>query len=102
MRRVIKIKGVPRQTCAGCPIVYEFDDLQENHYYFRMRHGYWKIVNESAREELASGEAGFLDLDGICTLEEAIMLCASEQVFLLMDYCDDESEENSNFSWNEY
>lgn len=82
MEQIIIIAEYPEQTCYACPTIFEFNDINGEHYYFRLRHGWWRLENETTCRILASGEASELDLDGICDWEEAKMLCASDGVFI--------------------
>lgn len=81
--KIIKIEDYPAQTSYACPTIFEFDDVEKNHYYFRVRHGCWRLQNETTDETIASGDATVLDIDGCCTWDEARMLCASEKVFIM-------------------
>lgn len=81
--RVIKIEDYPDQTSCACPTIFEFNDAEGNHYYFRVRHGYWRLHNETINETIASGDASILNIDGCCTWDEARMLCASEKIFIM-------------------
>lgn len=94
MSKLLKIKGYAEQTCGGCPTIYEFDDIHGDHYYFRLRYGCWRLVNESKDEEIASGDNGsVLGVDGICSWEEATLLCASRQIFIVVDYSYDDEDD---------
>lgn len=81
--KIINIENYPDQTSFACPTIFEFNDTKGNHYYFRVRHGYWRLHDETVDEIIASGDASILDIDGCCTWDEARMLCASEKIFIM-------------------
>lgn len=82
MGTTIIITEHPEQICYAYPTIFEFNDINGERYYFRLRHGWWRLENETTGRILASGEAGKLDLDSICNWEEAKMLCASDGIFI--------------------
>lgn len=96
MSKLIKIKHNINQTCYACPTIFEFDDIHGDHYYFRLRHGCWRVVNETKEECIASGDTKALNLDGLCNWDEATLLCASEQIFLIIDYSYNEDDEDDD------
>lgn len=67
-------------TCGGCPMVYEFEDVYGNEYYFRLRHGYWYLMDETNNNEVCSGRSG--SLGGICSWGDAKELM-NEKIILL-------------------
>lgn len=57
-------------TCGGCPTIYEFKDVDNTKYYFRLRHGYARIECENTGEILIENDMdGF---DGICNWEDVL------------------------------
>ena len=56
------------QTCYGCPTVFEWDNKKGDHFYFRLRHGYAYIQNETSNTVVIKGN--FPNADGICSWSE--------------------------------
>lgn len=57
--------------CGGCPTIYDFKDKEGTNYYFRLRHGYARIVCEDTNETLlAESMDGF---DGVCCFDDVIV-----------------------------
>jgi len=59
-----------KETCGGCPTVYEWTNSKGNNIYFRLRHGYARIVNETKDKTIIEGT--FPYGDGICTWDEIV------------------------------
>ena len=69
-------------TCSGCPSIYEFINIHNNHkLYFRLRYGIWKLVDETDEKILASGTTE--EFDGICDFNDACSLIAKENILLI-------------------
>lgn len=67
-------------TCGGCPMVYEFEDVYGNEYYFRLRHGYWYLMDETNDVEICGGKTN--RFGGMCSWTEFVEF-ASDYVILL-------------------
>lgn len=80
-----------QNTCYGCPSVYEFVGLDNKQYYFRIRNGYWRLVNETDDIILATGSGYSLGLDGYASWDEAKQLMLEEK------YCIIEKEEEYSY-----
>lgn len=65
--------------CFACPTIINFTD-SNNEYYFRLRHGYWKVVNTTIDEIIATGSTN--SFDGICSWDEAKELMAEENLII--------------------
>ena len=92
MSKLILVKeNTIRRTCGACPTIFEFEDFLGNEYYFRLRHGEWRLslctLNAhgplNAFAEIASG--GTYDFDGICSWEEAVKLMGQYGVTISYD-----------------
>jgi hypothetical protein len=59
-----------KQTCFACPTVFEWKNKKGHDIYFRLRHGYARIVNETKNKTILQGI--FPYGDGVCTQEEMI------------------------------
>lgn len=80
----IKVTDV-EETCGGCPTIFEFKNEDGDELYFRLRHGCWRLENESKRVTLLSGDAEWLGLDGTCSWNEAQQLIAAEGLYIVED-----------------
>lgn len=78
----IHVDGAIKQTCHGCPTVYEFKDLVGDDYYFRLRYGVWHLTNATQEELIAFGEAPS-GIDGICSYDEMIAMIEEVGVKLI-------------------
>lgn len=61
-----------QRTCYACPTIYEWDDSNGYHFYFRLRHGHWRICYEDAcgnEKLIVSGDADN-DSDGCCSFDD--------------------------------
>lgn len=58
------------QTCGACPTIFEWNNEYNNHFHFRLRHGYATIVNETTNTMVIEGD--FPNRDGVCSWEEVI------------------------------
>lgn len=70
------------QTCYACPTIYEWSDSKGNNYYFRLRHGYWRICYEDMYGNdvlIASGEVGEL---GCCDFDDVKRYALSEGLLI--------------------
>lgn len=66
--------------CIGYPTIYEFKDKEGTNYYFRLRHGYARIVCEDTDEILLSDSMnGF---DGVCCWNDVIKWSRNNGVLL--------------------
>lgn len=65
--------------CGGYPTIYEFNDIENNYYLFRYRHGLWFL--EKNKKYLVSHE--FESNDGICSWEQAKEFMASKDIVLI-------------------
>lgn len=59
-----------KQTCGGCPTTFEWKNGKGEDIYFRLRHGYARIENESTNKIIIEGS--FPYGDGVCSWEEAV------------------------------
>ena len=66
--KVIKIKNL-ELTCHACPTVFEWDNDKNEHFYFRLRHGYARIANESKGTTVIEDSMSE-DFDGICDWDD--------------------------------
>jgi len=57
------------QTCGACPTIFEWFDDKDERYYFRLRHGYAKIVRDKDSHIIV--EAKMPGFDGICNFDDA-------------------------------
>lgn len=69
-------------TSFACPTIFEMRDTTGTSYYFRLRNGGWRFVNESMDETIASGTAPG-DFDGVCDFDEALEMIRSEHVNII-------------------
>lgn len=58
------------QTCGGCPTVFEWTNKKGHSIYFRLRHGYARITDETRNINIIEGS--FPYGDGVCTWEEVV------------------------------
>ena len=58
------------QTVYGCPTVFEWINEKGENIYFRLRHGYARIENETKGEIIICGD--FEYGDGICSWKEVV------------------------------
>ncbi|MDK0983074.1 hypothetical protein P5F71_08465 [Clostridium perfringens] len=79
--KIIEVKGQPKQTCFGCPTVFEWEDKEERKFYFRLRHGSWRLQDETNDTIIATGETD--ESDGVCSWKEAIYYMFLEGVIVL-------------------
>ena len=71
------------ETCGGCPTIFEFQDKDGHKLYFHLRHGYWRLYDETTNEVLASGSSN--KHDGICDWDEALEMMKDEGVYFEFD-----------------
>lgn len=65
--------------CFACPTIINFSD-SNNEYYFRLRNGYWRAVNMTTDEIIATGSSDCFD--GICSWDEAKELMSEENLII--------------------
>ena len=58
------------QTCYACPTIFEWDNKHNNHFHFRLRHGYATIINET--DDVIVIEGDFPEADGVCSWEQVV------------------------------
>lgn len=58
------------QTCNGCPTIFEWQSKKGDYIYFRLRHGYGCVENET--KDLIILEDFFPEADGICDWGEVV------------------------------
>ena len=68
-------------VCYSCPTIFVFKDNDNNSYYFRLRHGGWRICKDDSDKLIASGSTS--EYDGCCTWEEAVKLATEENLTIL-------------------
>lgn len=68
-----------QETCAGCPTIFEFDDIDGHHLYFHLRHGNWRLYDETIDKVLAYGNSS--SCDGICDWNDATEMMEDEGVY---------------------
>jgi hypothetical protein len=67
--------------CEGCPTIYNFEDVNREKYYFRLRHGYARIHNETTKETILEDDMnGF---DGCCSWDDVIKWALKYDVVLI-------------------
>lgn len=68
-----------RETCEGCPTIFDFKTQNGDDLYFRLRHGYWSLVNQTSDKELA---CGYSEKDySVCSWDRALELMRQENVY---------------------
>lgn len=65
--KVINLK----RTCGGCPTIFEWENGKKENVYFRLRHGFARIKNETKNKLIASGSMG-REFDGVCNFEDVV------------------------------
>ena len=65
--KVLKLSSSPIKTCGACPTIFEFEIEDEPHY-FRLRHGYARLVKEDTSEILIEGY--MKGHDGVCDWDD--------------------------------
>lgn len=65
------VRDSVEQTSFACPTIFDMVDDEGTNYYFRLRNGFFRFVNEDTGEPLASGPASY-GLDGVCDFDEAL------------------------------
>lgn len=56
------------ETCGGCPTIFEWENKKNEQFYFRLRGGGARIVNETEGITIISGSMdGF---DGVCNFKD--------------------------------
>ena len=79
---MIKVKkDTLKNSCYACPTIFEWEDEQGNRYYFRLRHGHWKIVDETNDILLVGGNTDD-GADGCCNWSDAVRYAKKENVIL--------------------
>ena len=68
-------------SCYACPTIYEWEDTTGKKYYFRLRHGHWKIVDETNNSILVSGNTDD-GADGCCNWKDVVRYAKKENVIL--------------------
>jgi hypothetical protein len=64
---IMKVKNL-KETCGGCPTVYEWENAKGIPYYFRLRHGWARICKDNSTSPKISGDMdGF---DGVCNFND--------------------------------
>lgn len=59
-----------KETCGGCPMIFEWENRKGHVCYFRLRHGYAKIVNHTKDKiVLEDSMRGF---DGVCQWDDVV------------------------------
>lgn len=58
------------QTSYACPTIFEWTNNKGTNYYFRLRHGYARIANDSTGEVLI--EDSFPGADGVCSWDNVV------------------------------
>ncbi len=56
------------QTSVGCPTIFEWNNKKGNNIYFRLRHGFARIVNESKNIYII--ESPMFGFDGVCNWKD--------------------------------
>lgn len=59
-----------KETCGGCPMVFEWTNGKGHNVYFRLRHGHAHIENETKRKTVVS--ANFEYGDGVCSWKDVV------------------------------
>lgn len=67
------------KTCGGCPTIFDFKDVDGHNLYFHLRHGHWRLFDETSQEILATGDTD--KHDGICDWDDALMMMQQSGVF---------------------
>lgn len=66
-------------TCCACPVIYEFKNIKNDHdLYFRLRHGYWALVDETDDRTIASDSTD--EFDGACGWDDALRLIREQGI----------------------
>ena len=66
----MKVKNL-KETCGGCPTIYEWQNNKDQNIYFRLRHGYARITNETLDTNIIKGS--FPYGDGVCNWDEVVL-----------------------------
>ena len=59
-----------KQTVFGCPTIFEWENKKGHSIYFRLRHGYGRIVNENKDKTLIEGI--MIGFDGVCSWDDVV------------------------------
>lgn len=68
------------ETCGGCPTIFDFHDIDNTKYHFRLRNGYAKIVCEDTGEILI--ENNMNGFDGVCNWDDVIIWARNNKVLI--------------------
>lgn len=69
-------------SCYACPTIFEWKDKYNNKYYFRLRHGYWHIVDENNGDVIVSGTSDD-GSDGVCNWEDVKRYAMKENFIII-------------------
>ncbi len=80
---LIEIKeDTVKQTCYVCPTLFEWEDKNDRKYYFRLRHGFWRIVDETEEEYIIASGVSDDRLDGCCDWEDVKRYALKENLII--------------------
>lgn len=92
----IDIKKV-RLDCTACPTIYSFVDKEDDEYYFRLRHGYARLVmteHGTGRDETLLSDSFIIQdddsFDGFCSWRDVQLWAIERGVFLNKEIDEDE------------
>lgn len=74
-------KSTVDRSCFACPTIFDFTDIDGRPYYFRLRHGAWRLSYDDTEQTIVSGSAPS-GIDGVCSWEEAVLMVAAQGVLL--------------------
>lgn len=68
-------------SCYACPTIFDFKDIHGRPYYFRLRHGGWRLSYDDTEQTIVSGASR--EADGYCSWDEAVEMVLAEGVVLI-------------------
>lgn len=74
---ILKEGSVIKNTCYGCPTIFEFIGDDDTVYTFRLRNGYWRLFNDKS-ETITNGKTD--DFDGFCEWNDAKFMLKQNNV----------------------
>ena len=69
-----------KETCHGCPTIFDFQDNEGTKYHFRLRNGFARIKCEDTDEILISGDMN--EFDGVCNWDDVIKWAKKNSVLI--------------------
>lgn len=77
----VKLDSI-EQSCYACTTIFEWINKYNKKYYFKLRYGYWHIVDESNDTVIVSGipDDGS---DGVCNWEDAKRYAMKEKFIII-------------------